>query len=426
MISKRIIVYVSAICLLCPWPLSADLMGEGRVEEWISGLEDVQLGNSPLNPHVAVDYPGREIYVWEDSTYNPTVQAANIVMRIYDKDGTTLVGPVQINVYDISSQRYPRVAVNTDNSFLVVWESLENDPSRTVIRSRAFDADGNATGSEQVVNNVLTGQPGISYLDLAALVGGNYVAVWQSGPAGADTGTSIQGRIIASNGIPAASQFQVSTITSEVEGFSAVAALDDGGFVAAWTYTNVWARRFNSTGVPQTDRFQVNTTTSGNETFVALARHGDGRIAMVWRDGGDTTNPLTLGIRGRIYGPTLSPLGDDFQINSLTEDSQTRPSVADYGENGFFVAWQSVPSVGDDAAPDSIQGRIVTGNNQFGTAQFQVNQWTPKSQASPEVGGRLGRVASAWTSQGTDGFVNLPVIKGRSWNICGIFCDSFE
>jgi len=76
------------------------------------------------------------------------------------------------------------VAVNTDNSFLVVWESLENDPSRTVIRSRAFDADGNATGSEQVVNNVLTGQPGISYLDLAALVGGNYVAVWQSGPAG--------------------------------------------------------------------------------------------------------------------------------------------------------------------------------------------------------------------------------------------------
>ncbi len=403
--------------------LLADPMGEGRAEFWVSGLEDVQLGNSTQNPHAAVDNRGREIYVWEDATYNPSTQAPNIVMRILDADGTTVQGPVQINTYDTSSQSYPRVAVSANNTFLVLWESLEGSPLRVTIRSQAFDADGQPSGVEQVVNTTGTGQPGGVYLDVAALTGGGYVAIWQSGDV---SGVNIQGRLIGADGVPLGAQFQVSTASSDYESYGSVTALNDGGFVVAWTYTDVWARRFDSTGSPLTDRLQVNTTTSGNETAVSMTRHADGRIAIVWRDGGDSTDPLTAGIRGRLYGPTFSALGNDFQINSLTAGDQSHPGVADYDENGFFVVWQSATSVGNDNEPNSIQGRIVTGNNTFGTAQFQVNQWTPKSQATPTVGGRNGRIATAWTSLGTEGFVNLPVIKARTWSICGIFCDGFE
>jgi hypothetical protein len=122
----------------------------------------------------------------------------------------------------------------------------------------------------------------------------------------------------------------------------------------------------------------------------------------------------------------MTALGNDFQINSVTAGQQYHPAVADYGNNGFFVVWDSETSVGNDSEPDSIQGRIVTGNNQFGSDQFQVNQWVAKSQTSPTAGGRNGQVATAWASLGTADFVNLPVIKGRSWNFCGIFCNGFE
>ncbi len=423
---KQLLICIFMTSVMLPALLQADAMGEGGEEVWISALNTVQLGNSPEHPHATVNYLGQEIHVWQDSTYNPTLQARNIVMRVFDVDGSTLVNPVQINTNDINSQSYPRVAVSADNTFLVVWESLENDPLRVMIRSQAFTANGQPSGLEQVVNNILTGKSGGVYLDVAALVGGGYVVVWQSGAAGDDTGNNIQGRRIGTNGVPLASQFPVSTISGDFEGHSTVAALDDGGFVAAWAYTDVWSRRFNNAGAPQTDRIQVNTTTSGNEINVSMTRHSDGRIAIVWRDGGDSVDPVTAGVRGRIYSSTLSALGNDFQINSLTEGDQSHPSVADYGANGFFVVWQSATTVGNDIEPHSIQGRIVTANNQFGTAQFQVNQWTAKSQAAPEVGGNNGLVASAWTSLGTQDFGNLPVIKGRSWNICGIFCDGFE
>ncbi len=423
---KQVFISSLFISMFLSGQLYANPLGDGRAEFWISGLADVQLGNSPSNPHAAVDSRGREIYVWDDTTYNPSTQAPNVVMRILDTDGTTVRGPVQINTYDTSSQRYPRVAVSANNTFVVAWESLEGNPLRTMIRSQAFDVNGQPAGTEQVVNTTITNLPGGQFLDITPLVGGGYVAVWQSGAAGADAGVSIQGRLFGANGVPSGSQFQVSTISGDYEGDSAVAPLNDGGFVAAWTYTEVWARRFNSTGSPLTDRFQVNTTTSGNESDTSLAKHADGRIAIVWRDGGDTTDPLTAGIRGRIYSSTLAALGNDFQINSLTAGQQYHPGVADYAENGFFVVWESATTAGDDAAPDSIQGRIITGNNEFGTAQFQVNQWTAKSQEIPTVGGRNGRVATAWTSLGTQDFVNLPVIKSRSWSICGIFCDGFE
>jgi len=410
--------------LVAPVSLQADPEGEARDEIWVDGPNDIKLGPDPFNPDAAVDFRGREIYVWDDGTYSPGTQAHNIVLRVLDNDGQTLVGPVQINTYDDSAQRYPRVAVSADGSFLVVWESLEN--STTIIRSQTFDPDAQASGNEQILSNIPTGKPGGVFLDVAALTGGGYVAVWQSGAAGADTGTNIQGRRVGADGVPLDSQFQVSTISSDFESHACVTALADGGFVAAWSYTEVWGRRFMTDGTPLGDRFQVNTTTNGNETDVDIVTNADGRVAIVWRDGGDTANPVSTGIRGRLYSSTLTSLGNDFRINELTAGYQGVPSVADYSGNGFFVVWESETSAANDNAPNSIEGRIVTGNGQFGSAEFQVNQWFEKSQKFPAVGGAGGHVASAWFSQGTQDFTNTLVIKGRSWLICGIFCDGYE
>jgi len=54
-----------------------------------------------------------------------------------------------------------------------------------------------------------------------------------------------------------------------------------------------------------------------------------------------------------------------------------------------------------------------------------VNQYANESQEHPEVTGRSGIAAMAWLYR-RDAETGQIVIRGRSWKLCGIFCDSFE
>jgi hypothetical protein len=104
---------------------------------------------------------------------------------------------------------------------------------------------------------------------------------------------------------------------------------------------------------------------------------------------------------------------------------QVNPKVGDYGRGGFFVAWESAVSVGNDNDGRSIQGRIVTGSDQFGSADFQINRYIRVNQNNPGLDGLDGRIAVAWRSNGNEETLD-DVITAQLWNICGIFCDGFE
>jgi hypothetical protein len=129
--------------------------------------------------------------------------------------------------------------------------------------------------------------------------------------------------------------------------------------------------------------------------------------------------------RHQLFNPALTPLGPDFRINTYVTDDQAVPKVAGYGKAGFFVVWQSFGSSGPDAAPFSIEGRIITGVDAFAGAQFLVNQYTSNSQENPGIGGRGGYVSMAWMSRENE-VVMGQVILGQFWSICGIFCNGFE
>lgn len=177
-------------------------------------------------------------------------------------------------------------------------------------------------------------------------------------------------------------------------------------------------------GTPVGNDFQVNTFQNlsfRDQSDVAV--NDDGRVLVVWRDDeepGDNTE-----VRGRLYGPTLSPLGPDFRINTHVPDEQTLPKVAGFGEAGFFVIWQSFGTPGLDPDSYNIEGRIVTGADTFAGVQFLVNQYTPNHQENPGIGGRAGHVAMAWMSR-QNAEVMGQVIMGQLWNLCGIFCHGFE
>ena len=405
-------------------------IGESGSEIWVDGPLDLKPGGDPRWPDADVDHRGRQVFVWEDDPRDGT--DLDIFMRVFNAAGTSLVGPVKVNTFDTDTQIFPHVAMALDGSFLVVWNSWEppnpeDAHKRVIIRSQLFDSNGQPDGNEQILSTVKTLIAGDARPDLTALPGGGYVVVWESSQSADmnDTSYTIQGRLVGTNGVPSGDQFQVNALmTGTLEGYSSVAALADGGFVVTWARPQIHGRRFMADGTPVGGDFQVNTYVSlhsRDETNVAV--NEDGRVLVVWTDREERLNSSE--IRGRLYSPTLSPLGPDFRINTYETDAQNQPTVAGYGKGGFFVIWRSTGSSGPDAEPTSIEGRIVSGAEAFASPQFLVNRYTLVAQSNPGIGGRGGRVAIAWFSR-SNADTSQNVIMGQLWNICGIYCDSFE
>lgn len=404
--------------------------GEPDSELWVDGPLVVRPGN-PRFPDAAVDYRGRKIFVWDADA---GVSSTEIFLRIFDVGGTPLIDPVMVNTYTDANQDYARVAVAADDSFLVIWQSGEPPKpgdlfNRRMVRSQAYDADGQTVGGEQLLNTLITGAATDISANVAALGNGGYVVCWESYHTATPgfPNLTIQARLVNSDGTPNGNQFQVNSLSTGNVFDCDVAALADGGFVVVWSDLDVHARRFAANGTPVGDEFQVDTSDfSGPRDESAVASSGDGRVLVVWTDseGPDTIPGTLLEIRGRLFDSTLVPLGPDFRINSLLDGTQDWPRVAGYGDD-FFVVWQSASSVGPDNEPFSIEGRVVNGVNSFRSPQLLINTWTEGSQSHPGIGGVADRVAIAWQSQGNADYGSL-AIQGMGWNVCGIFCDRFE
>lgn len=406
-----------------------DPLGFGGAEIWVDGPALLQPGVDRSNPDAAVGHGGRLIFVW-DAFNDAGGDGHDIFLRRFDTAGNAFADPVMVNTLITEDQVRPRVAVATDGSFLVIWQSFEEDPDtppgaeRIYVRSQAYDADGDPVGGEQLLSTLSSGEAVDIDADVAALTGGGYAVVWRSRKSpGLDTDLYIQARLVNPNGTPNGGQFKANESLGPNVDDPAVTELADGGFLVLWTIPEVQGRRFQANGTPVGGDFQVNTFTTGTEAEPDAALHADGRVLAVWKDAEEAGDDRE--IRARLFSSALVPQGDDFRINTLITGVQDDPKVAAYGEVGFLVVWESEVSAGDDASMLSIQGRLVRGPATFGGAQFQLNEYTMGDQEKPGLSGRGGRAAVAWRSAGNMDTMD-DVITGQLRSICEIFCDGFE
>lgn len=414
--------YFSAFSVLLPLSASAGpAIGESTGEFWVDGPADVQIGTDPSFPDVVIDHQGRSIFVWKSfiATRN------EVYMRRFDANREPLGDPVIVNTTIEDDQSFPRVAVSGDNSFLVIFQSDEPDPNvgvdRKWVRSQAFTAAGAPNGTEQMLSTFSTGEPSNVNADIASLKDGGYVAIWR-GRNSEGNDVNIWGRMIGADGVPTAAPFVVNSTMGVSENQPTVTGLSDGGFFVVWTGPDVHGRRFTADGTPVGNDFQIDTYVGGPESNPDVALHSDGRVMVVWDDEALGADRF---IRGRLFSPDLVPQGSDFAINTLLSGVKEDPKVGNYGRAGFFVVWEDRVSVGNDVADSSIQGRIVTGTNQFGGPQMQINEWITGAQQFAAIGGRNDRIAIAWHSKSNPD-TNSNVINGQFWSACGIFCDGFE
>jgi hypothetical protein len=231
-----------------------------------------------------------------------------------------------------------------------------------------------------------------------------------------------------------AAELQVNVYTTNMQRPLGVARWGDGDFVVAWWSENdpgglgdetIEVRRFDSSGRPLGDQFQINTVTSRVWYGGSISADLQGNFVVVWESLGSVGSDLDWSIQARRYRSNGYPLDPaEFQVNTYTVSAQVRPRVAHDAAGNFVVVWYGV---GDGSWTGIWGRRFRADGTPLDASDFVVNsysyfyQWDPVVAAAP-----AGEFVVAWTSYygaGTDPFYS---IQARRFGADGTPLDASE
>ena len=215
----------------------------------------------------------------EIATLTDQVRRGMVLARRFDAAGNELNPEFTLNTTTAGTQYNPRLAALSGGQFVAVYgDASGNDGSSYGVFSRVFNANGTQAVAEQVVSTTISGQQ--SGHDVAALAGGGYVAAWWS----ADN--QLYGQRFDAAGAKLAGEFRISTVdTAPNNNFVRVTALASGGFVAAWDANGyeVYIQQFDAAGNKVDGPTQVNTTTASTQYYADVAAIGSGgNFVVTW------------------------------------------------------------------------------------------------------------------------------------------------
>jgi hypothetical protein len=297
-------------------------------------------------PAVSADAAGDFVVVW--ASYYEDGDDFGVFGQRFAADGTPQGFEFQVNTYAYGYQGFPAVASAPDGGFLVVWMSDEQDGSDSGVFAQRFDSDGDPAGAEFLVNtyaNDYQGGPSV-----AAAGNGTFVVVWNSFDQDGD-GYGIFGQRLNGTGGIIGPEFQVNTFTQNDQLAPAVAADARGNFVVAWqskfqdaSDSSVFAQRFSSSGTRLASEFRVHAESVDERSSPALAADPNGSFVVAW-----TASNAVIGqdVFGRYFDSNGSPTGAEFQVNTYTTGGQTYQAVATDAHGNFEVVWSSFGEDGD-------------------------------------------------------------------------------
>ena len=249
---------------------------------------------------------------------------------------------------------------------------------------------------------------------VAADAQGDFIVVWGSlGGYGTDlAGWSIQARRYNVTGLASGGEFQVNSFTTSSQEHPTLAADGLGNFVVAWEgqyqddptskTAGILAQRYDDSGTPVGDEFQVNSYTTNSQIAPSSGSDSDGNFVVVWSsyfpDGSQAS------VQAQRYDDNGTPVGDEFQVNSFTTSYQRRASVGVDHDGDFVVAWESAGSYGSDTSSWSVQAQRFDSSGAMTGGEFQVNSYTTSHQYRPSIAvNGSGDFVVAWESFGSYG-----------------------
>ncbi|MEA3054197.1 MAG: hypothetical protein QOG72_3100 [Sphingomonadales bacterium] len=314
----------------------ARLGGEFRVNVGSSWIQE--------DSHVFALPGGGFAVSWSDLGVN------NVFTRVYDSNGSTSGEDILASNGRQGNQNGPTGAALGADRFVVAWSHQDIDGNFDHgVYGQIFDYAGNRLSAEFSLSTVIAGIQAAP--DMAALAGGGFVAVWESGEAD----YSVKAQIFGSDGARIGPERLVSSPGSQVTSIS-VTALAWGGFLVSWMNlsSSVWSARgqlFDGEGNRVGAEFQINTEPVPFDSRVDVVALASGDVAAVWTNeaGG---NAAQLGIKSQILLlPTVGTPGPDSIGGTSGDDS-----IAGLGGDDSIAGGAGADLLEGDGGDDILDG----------------------------------------------------------------------
>jgi len=144
--------------------------------------------------------------------------------------------------------------------------------------------------------------------------------------------------------------------------------------------------------------FQINTYFQGSEERCDLAGLKDGGFAVVWH--GDGQDGSGNGIFGQRFAQNGSLVGNQFLVNTVIANDQTRPSITSISDGGMLIAWESV---NQDGSASGVYAKRYDSSGQVVEDSFVVNSFTSGDQWHVDTAGFMSGYVITWESREQDG-----------------------
>jgi len=313
----------------------APVGAEFRVNTVTSGFQ--------YDPRLAMNATGGFVVVWSRAYYG--VSGSEIRGRRFDAAGLPSGAEFRVNTYTSQYPRDPVVAAGPLGAFVVSWTSPGQGAALLDVFAQRFDGGGAKVGAELRVNSFTTGYQTSPAVAFGAA--GSFVVAWESFNQDASSSGVVARRFDAA-GAPLGGEFLVNTYTTGGQYNVSVAASPAGDFVVSWTsrgqdggaYDNgVFAQRYDAAASRLGGEFRVNTYTPSDQSQPAVAVDAAGGFVVAWQSAGQ--DGQYYGVFGQRFDAAGTPRGAEFRVNATTTNSQMFSSAAADAGGNFVVAWRS-------------------------------------------------------------------------------------
>ena len=238
------------------------------------------------------------------------------------------------------------------------------------------------------------------------MAGGNFVIAWSSSQT-QGMGSGIYAQRYDSSENKQGGQFKVNSFSNDTQSNPCVAADAAGNFVIAWKSSaqngliaGIFAQRYDNNGMTVGSEFQVNSQTTGSHTRPACDMDAIGDFVVTWQSALDASSEAD--IDARCFQNNGTPKGNDFQINSHTTAYQVQPQISMDEDGDFTISWTD--QSGNDGDGNGVFAQHFDPNGDTIGGEFLVNTFTTGFQDASSVAVDVdGDVVIAWSSFPQDG-----------------------
>ena len=359
-------------------------------------------------PAVAVLADGSFVVAWQ------AIQDANgwgVFARRFAADGTALGNEFQVNTTELSNQYEASITALADGGFAVTWSSFNQDGSDNGVYAQRFDASGAKVGGElDVSEGWYTGQ---QRSWVAGRADGSWVVVWDSGNQdGSNTG--VYSRIYAPSA--AAPSLELADGRAPANGAAALpylkvlpnaataTTLAGTPFVQSYEFTDKTAGggHFTVNGVAQAANtpFTVTADKLSTVKWVGGSTAGTDTVQVRASDGSQWGAADTAAMT-TVATPVSYLVTPETRVNTTAGDHQQAARVAVLADSGHVVAWASYNQ--DGSGWGIYSQRYDDAGTKVG-AETRVNTTTVNEQYAPAVAGLAdGGYVVVWQSNAQDG-----------------------